>query len=161
MRQVIFTILLCMPLIASATNIEVTDSCVETDYATRMHSFLVSYNNPNLPTGSKAEIIYGFKTEGCYTDESGNSACETFDWDSTAFSKSTIESNLPNFIGKIVSPSAQSGGRYLALQFVLKITLPDKNVIWENANSNYGYYEANFPDACGPQTQVVVQSVPK
>jgi hypothetical protein len=160
MSLVAFT-LMAQSSTAKAGLLSVKDTC-HLDRGNEIHSFQIRYLNPTFPTGSQAELIYGLKSEGCFSDENGrNGECKTYDWDSPVFTNSAIVSNLPDFVAQIVSPSGSSGGHFLAIQFVLKITQPDGKIIWENANSNYGYYEVNFLNICPGAAEVAVQSIQK
>ena len=39
-----------------------------------------------------------------------------------------------------------AGGRFINMRYVVRITMPDGSVRWDNGGSNVGYYQVQVPD---------------
>lgn len=108
-------------------------------------AFQIHYINQELPWGSKVELLRGFSTE----DWCGG--CEpSYDYYSDWQYSKTVEmkADAPwtwSANTEELGYASGAGGRFIALEFVIKITYPDGSIRWDNGGSSYGHYKVDVP----------------
>jgi len=108
--------------------------------------FDVTYKNQSLPWGVKVELWRGMAGEewcgGCEPAYYG-----TFDW---SYHQVDTMTAIQPWVWSVHTESygygAGAGGRFTEMKYVLRITLPDGTVRWDNGGSNVGYYRVLVPD---------------
>jgi hypothetical protein len=107
--------------------------------------FDVEYVNKSLPWGVKLDLWRGmYVEEWC-------GGCEpaydyTIDWADHQVTR--MKPSGPwawNAHTDSYGYGAGAGGQFLAMRFVVRITMPDGSIRWDNGGSNWGYYQVLAP----------------
>jgi hypothetical protein len=114
-----------------------------TYFSTTIGRFRLSYENRELPWGSRVDLIYGFEER-----ENTPRARVTREWQERV--EISVPATAPSTWSTDVSRVIESRGSavsYKALQFVWKITLPSGTTFYDRGNdAPMGFYSAPFAD---------------
>lgn len=108
--------------------------------------FDVRYENKSLPWGVKLSLWRGMAGEewcgGCEPAYYG-----TFDWSNHQVDE--LQPSGPwqwSVHTESYGYGAGAGGRFTEMKYVVRITMPDGSVRWDNGGSNVGYYRVLVPE---------------
>jgi hypothetical protein len=109
-------------------------------------AFDIRYENKSLPWGVKLDLWRGMAGEewcgGCEPAYYG-----TFDWNDHQVTPMAATGAWQwSAHSEAYGYGSGAGGRYTEMKYVVRITMPDGKVRWDNGGSNLGYYRVLVPD---------------
>lgn len=106
----------------------------------RHYDFQVIYKNSNIDSASRVELVNGMSM--WTNDADAPNGGSFFRWQ--AQPTVLMQRSLNSWVGRQAVVENAWGYFFLDFRFTLRITSPEGNVIWDNANLDYGFYNTHI-----------------